>query len=199
MAKKSEDKPEKQEPGEKPAEKPRPAEGHKPGSKPDMAPKKEEVINVEPGMKHFVRILNTDLAGNKAISVGMKKIKGVGFNFANMVCNLAKIEKTKKTGHLTDAERNRIEEVLKNPNKHNIPSWMLNRRKDYQTGADKHLFVSDLDFSKQNDLRTLQRIKSNRGLRHAWGLPVRGQKTKSNFRKNKGKALGVKRKKQGKT
>ena len=39
-------------------------------------------------------------------------------------------------------------------------------------------------------------MKSNRGMRHAWGLPLRGQKTKPNFRRNKRKgALGVKRKK----
>ena len=44
------------------------------------------------------------------------------------------------------------------------------------------------------DLRRLKKIKSNRGLRHQWGLPVRGQRTKSNFRRSKGKAVGVKRK-----
>jgi small subunit ribosomal protein S13 len=48
----------------------------------------------------------------------------------------------------------------------------------------------------------MKKIRSYKGMRHAYGLPVRGQRTKSKFRKNKGKVKGVKRKsgvKQGKT
>ncbi|MBN2458256.1 30S ribosomal protein S13 [Candidatus Woesearchaeota archaeon] len=149
-------------------------------------------------LKHLVRILNTDIEGKKIVSVGLRKIKGVGFAYANVVCNLIGLEKTKRVGALNDEDIKKIEDVLKNKEKYNIPEWMFNRRRDYQTGEVMHLFTSDLDFARSNDIRKLQRIKSNRGLRHAWGLPVRGQRTKSNFRKNKGKALGVKKKKQGK-
>jgi len=54
--------------------------------------------------------------------------------------------------------------------------------------------VGDLKFTKENDIKLLKKVKSYRGMRHALGLPVRGQRTKSNFRRNKGKAsLGVKR------
>ena len=59
--------------------------------------------------------------------------------------------------------------------------------------------MGDLIFSKQQDVRRLQKIKSYRGLRHAANLPLRGQRTKSNFRRNKGKAVGVKRKKGSKS
>jgi small subunit ribosomal protein S13 len=52
-----------------------------------------------------------------------------------------------------------------------------------------------LKFAKENDVKMMKKIKSYRGLRHQWSLPVRGQRTKSNFRRNKGKgSLGVKRK-----
>ena len=48
--------------------------------------------------------------------------------------------------------------------------------------------------SQENDVKREQKTKSYRGLRHAIGLPVRGQRTKSNFRRNKGKAVGGKKK-----
>ena len=57
--------------------------------------------------------------------------------------------------------------------------------------------MGDLDFTVDNDLKRMKMIKCYRGMRHAFGLPVRGQRTKSNFRKNKGKAsLGVVKKQQ---
>jgi small subunit ribosomal protein S13 len=154
-----------------------------------------QVEKKESGLKYFIRILNTDLDGKKHIIIGLTKIKGVGFAFANAVCIKAKMDPTKKAGSLTTEEIKNLEGVLKNPTNYNIPLWMLNRRKDYETGEDNHLFTSDLDFTKSNDIRRLQRVKAVKGMRHAWGLPVRGQRTKSNFRRNKGKALGVKKSK----
>ncbi len=145
--------------------------------------------------KHIVRIVNTDLDGNKAISVALMKIKGIGFSFANMVCNFAKISKSKKTGMLKQEEIQKIEDILKNPAKYGAPDWMMNKRRELITGEDKHVLAAELDFAKTTDFRRLQKIKSYRGLRLSWGLPVRGQRTKSNFRRNKGKGLGVKRKK----
>jgi small subunit ribosomal protein S13 len=87
-----------------------------------------------------------------------------------------------------------------NPLKYGSPRWMLNRRNDYETGDDRHLLTGDIGFVRDNDIKRLKMIKSRRGMRHMFGLPVRGQRTKSNFRKNKGKVLGVKRSKtDGKT
>ena len=144
--------------------------------------------------KHLVRIVNTDLDGNKQIAVALKKIKGVSFMFANAACALANVDKTKKTGHLTDEETGRLDTVIKNPSKYNIPAWLFNRRRDHEDNSDKHLLTSDLDFIKDNDIKMMKKIKSYKGMRHAYGLPVRGQRTKSNFRKSKGKVMGVKRK-----
>ena len=147
-------------------------------------------------IKYFVRIANTDLVGSKSIYHALRKIKGVSFMFANAICSVANISKDKKAGILSDPEIKRIDDILKDPLKFDLKSWLFNRKRDYDSGEDKHLLTSDLDFTKEFDIRRLQKIKSNRGLRHAWGLPLRGQRTKSNFRKNKKKAsLGVKRKK----
>jgi len=153
--------------------------------------------------RHFIRIANTDLDGNLSIKISLTKVKGVSFQFAHIVCSVLKIDPAQKTGYLDDQTAKRIEELLKDPVKFNIPNWVFNRRKDYQTGDDQHLLTSDLDLTKENDIKRMKMIKSYKGSRHAKGLPVRGQKTKSNFRRNKGKgSLGVKRKagaKSGKT
>ena len=144
--------------------------------------------------KHIIRIANTDLKGEKHILVAMTKIKGVGVMFANTALGILGIEKTKKAGEQSDEEAERITEVLVNTEKFNVPVWLYNRKKDYETGEDMHLLNADLTFQKDNDLKRLKKLKSYRGLRHQWGLPVRGQKTKSNFRRQKGKGLGVKKK-----
>ncbi|MFP4403104.1 MAG: 30S ribosomal protein S13 [Candidatus Woesearchaeota archaeon] len=145
--------------------------------------------------RYLVRIQNTDLEGKKNIIYGLKKIKGVGLIYANMIVNLSKIDKTKKVGYLTDEDVKKLEDVILNPKKYNIPAWMFNRRKDYETGEDKHILNADLEFTQNNDKRRMQKIKSYRGLRLSWNLTVRGQSTKANFRRSKGKGLGVKKKK----
>ncbi|RJQ17618.1 30S ribosomal protein S13 [Candidatus Woesearchaeota archaeon] len=146
--------------------------------------------------RHLVRVVNTDLDGNKPIFHALQKIKGVSFMYANAVCTVAKIDKTAKTGNLSEQQVALLDTVLRNPLQYKIPLWMLNRRNDYETGETKHLLTGDLDFTKSNDIKRMKKIKSYKGLRHQWGLPVRGQRTKSNFRRNKGKVtLGVQKKK----
>ena len=145
--------------------------------------------------KHIVRIANADLEGSKPIFQSLRKIKGISFMLANAVCSSAGIEKTKKTGYLHEEELKRLNEVIREPSKFNIPSWMFNRRKDFETGEDKHLISEDLMFIHDNDIKMLKKMRCYRGVRHSLDLPVRGQRTKGNFRKNKGKiTLGVKKK-----
>jgi len=145
-------------------------------------------------LKYFVRIANTDLEGGRPIGHALTKIKGISFMFSNAICNVAKIDKTKKTGYLTDAEVGKIDDVIKEPSRFEIPSWLFNRKKDVEDGTDKHLIGTNLTFIQDNDIKMMKKIKSYKGIRHSLGLPVRGQRTKSNFRRNKGKVLGVKRK-----
>ncbi|HII71953.1 TPA: 30S ribosomal protein S13 [Candidatus Woesearchaeota archaeon] len=147
--------------------------------------------------QHIVRVANTDLDGSRNVCHALNKIKGVSFMLANAVCYVAGVEKTKITGELTSDEVGRLDAVLKDPLGKSIPLWMLNRRKDVETGKDIHLLGADLKFVKENDIKSMRKTKSYKGTRHAVGLTVRGQKTKSNFRKKKGKgsSLGVQRKK----
>jgi len=143
--------------------------------------------------KYIVRIMNTDLDGKKSIGQSIQKIKGIKFQFSNAVLKAAGIDNAKVTGELSDSEIQTLSEILKDPIKFNIPEWLLNRNKDYETGENKHLYSSDLDYAKMNDIKRLQKTKSFKGMRHQAKLPLRGQRTKSNFRK--GKTLGVTKKK----
>lgn len=162
-----------------------------PEEKPKTAPKPKG-----PEVRHLVRIAKTDLKGEKAIAYALTKIKGIGYSFANLACNLAHIDKNQKTGLLTEEQISKINNVIENPIQHNIPSWMFNRQRDFETNTDKHLLTNDLDYTKENDIKRMKKIKVYRGVRHSQGKPVRGQRTRSNFRRNKGKvSLGVQRKK----
>ena len=106
---------------------------------------------------------------------------------------IAKIDIAKKSGALSDSEVKRIEEIVKDPIKAGLPPWLINRRYDPETGQHKHLISGDLQFAIENDMKIMKKIKSYKGVRHILGQPVRGQRTRSNFRKNKGKVLGVRR------
>lgn len=145
-------------------------------------------------LKYFVRIANTDLDGNRQIHLALTKIKGISYMFSNAICNVAGIEKTKKSGYLSDNEAGRIDEIIKEPSKFNIPSWLFNRKRDPEENLDRHLVSSALSFTQDNDIKMMKKIKSYKGIRHSLGLPVRGQRTRSNFRRNKGKVMGVKKK-----
>jgi small subunit ribosomal protein S13 len=145
----------------------------------------------EERMRQLVRISNTDLDGSKPVGHTIKRIKGVGFTFAKAICYSAHIDGNIKTGSLNEAQIQKIEDVIKNPSKYGLPTWLFNRRKDPETGANMHLVTSELDFAKGNDVRQLKKIKAYRGIRHMFGQPVRGQRTRSNFRRNKGKPMGV--------
>ncbi|MBI2139925.1 30S ribosomal protein S13 [Candidatus Woesearchaeota archaeon] len=170
-------------------------------SHPQSAQQTQEQLSED--FRHIVRIANTDLEGKKTLHMGLCKIKGINFMFSNLVCRLSGVDKLKRVGDLTDKDVAAIHAVLENPFSKGAPSWMFNRRKDMETGEDKHLLSSDLAFAKDNDLKLLKKMRSYRGVRHMLGQPSRGQRTKSHFRKNKGKvSLGVKKRpdaKSGKT
>src|SRR3989338_8826190 len=148
-------------------------------------------------LKQIIRIVNTDLKGDTNTFFALSKIFGVSYSFSNAVCNYLKLDRKKPIGSYSEDEIKKIEEVIKNPLKHNFPTFILNRRRDLETGKDEHLLGSDLRLRKELDIKRMKLIKSYKGIRHGIGLPVRGQSTRSHF--HKGKSLGVKKPKKGKT
>lgn len=139
----------------------------------------------------MVRLVDADIFGTISVYKGLRKVKGVSFSLANAICNVLKLDKSRKIGELSDGEIEKIANAIKDPAKFGIKQWMLNRRKDYDTGEDKHIVSSDLTLTQDFDIKRLKKIKSYKGMRHATGLPVRGQRTKGHFRK--GKTIGVQR------
>lgn len=154
-----------------------------------------EPIKPDANFKHIVRIANVDVPGTQQIRWALTNIKGLGINFADTVCAVAEVPGTTKAGNLTDQQQAHINTIVTNPAKAGIPVWMFNHRKDPETGEPLHLITGNLIFTQDNDIKRLKKIKCYRGLRHIQGLPVRGQRTRSNFRKSKGKVIGVVKKK----
>jgi ribosomal protein S13 len=150
---------------------------------------------------YIVRVIGKDLDGTKSVESSLQGIKGIGQRVGGIIANEfrkeAKVAKSKRLGELTPEEIKVLEQVILAPEKHKLPAWTLNRQKDFETGVNKHLTMNDLAFSLRNDLTRLAEIKSYKGLRHMWGLPVRGQKTKSKHR-GKGGTVGVTKKDAGK-
>ncbi len=145
--------------------------------------------------RHIVRIANADLKGEMPLYIALTKVKGIGPMYSNLVCHFSGLDRFEKVGNIPEKDLDKVRDVIDNPEKYDIPDWMKNRRHDYETGADMHLIDTDLRFNKDNDIKRLKKIKAYRGYRHAFGLPSRGQRTKSNFRRNKGKAVGVRKRK----
>ena len=137
----------------------------------------------------MIRILGNDILGHKKILVGLTQIKGVGYMFANTILKVLKINSNQRIGHLSTEQIQSIENIIKNPSASNFPSWFLNRRKDIETGEDKHLITSDIAFTVRNDIEREKTSGSWRGIRHMFGLKVRGQRTRCTGRK--GGAVGV--------
>ena len=134
---------------------------------------------------NLIRILSTDINANHSILFGLSNIKGIGVMFSNAVCNVLKLDKNAKLSTLSDKDIERIEEFLSNPEMPGIPSWLKNQRKDYESGEDLHLTAKDIDFNLLQLRRRVGKLKTYKSLRYRARLPVRGQRTKSNFRRNK--------------
>ena len=153
--------------------------------------KKAYLIGKEAPTGRIVRIMQSDVPGNKSIYAGLTRIKGVSWSISNVVCRISSLDKNRKVESLSKEEILKIEEILKS---HNFPKFMLNRRNDFTTGENKHLLGSDIDLAEELDIKRLKKIRSFRGWRHALGQPTRGQSTKAHFRANRKKGVGIKMK-----
>jgi len=142
--------------------------------------------------RHIVRIAETDLDGTLKINHALSKIKGIGIGLADIVVKKAGVTPQARIGFLSETETEKLEDIIKKPGKYGLPSWVLNRSKDIQTGKDSHLVGSELTLQIKNDIEEMKKIRSWKGYRHAYGLKVRGQRTKVTGRT--GKAVGVKKK-----
>jgi small subunit ribosomal protein S13 len=110
------------------------------------------------------RVLGIDIPGKKRLEYALQYIYGIGPTTAKQVVEKAKLDPAKKADDLTDEDIQRLIAVLQN---------------DYRIEGDLRREVSA-------NIRRLISIGTYRGMRHRRGLPVRGQRTKTNARTRKG-------------
>jgi small subunit ribosomal protein S13 len=163
----------------------------KPEEKKVEKPKKIEKPKVE--AKAIVRVAGTDLDGEKPLIHALRGIKGISYAMSKAVCKVSGFEPNVKLGALTETDIEKLEKIIKSPVEFGIPAYLVNRRKDIETGQNIHLTGSDLDVARKFDIQRYIDIKSYRGWRHMLGQPVRGQRTRSSFRE-RGRVVGVMRK-----
>ncbi|KAJ9062861.1 ribosomal 40S subunit protein S18B [Entomophthora muscae] len=143
--------------------------------------------------QHILRLLNTNVDGKEKIMFALTSIKGVGRRYSNLVCKKADIDLNKRAGELTNDELERIVTIIQNPLQYKIPKWFLNRQKDVVDGTYNQLLSNGLDNKLREDMERLKKIRAHRGIRHSFGLRVRGQHTKTTGRR--GRTVGVSKKK----
>ena len=117
----------------------------------------------------MARIAGVDLPKKKRIEYGLTYIYGIGLYKSRQILDATKISYDKRVSDLTEDEAAAI-------------------RKEIQ---ENHVVEGDLRKSVAMDIKALMDLGSYRGLRHRKGLPVRGQKTKTNARTRKGKRKTV--------
>ncbi|HID25012.1 MAG TPA: 30S ribosomal protein S13 [Thermoplasmata archaeon] len=141
--------------------------------------------------KYIVRLADTDLDGEKKVLYALTGIKGINLHMSAAIADKACIPRMENIGNLSDEQVAKLQEIVSNLTNY-VPGWMVNRRKDFFTGENKHIIGADIARVLRDDINRLKKIRAYRGIRHELGLAVRGQRTRSNRRQ--GLALGVSRK-----
>ena len=103
------------------------------------------------------------------IHIALTYIYGIGPKIANDLCDQASIDKIKRVNELNDDDLNKIRELI----------------------DQKHVVEGDLRRKVSMDIKRLNDLGCYRGLRHRKKLPVRGQRTHTNARTRKGKAVAI--------
>jgi small subunit ribosomal protein S13 len=138
---------------------------------------------------YIVRLHGTNIDGTKMVPYALTEIKGVGIRLARAIVKQLGLDATERLGSLGDADIRKLETAIDEPASIGLPSWMLNRQKDPMTGDDLHVLSSDLDLRNKDDIDLMRETRSWKGERHARGLKVRGQHTKTTGRT--GRSVGV--------
>ena len=147
-----------------------------------------------PDFKYIVRIANSDLDGKYQIVEALAMVKGIGIRTGAALCDRVGVPRVGRIGDLSDEDVAKLADgVERLPEL--LPAWMLNRQKDRESGEDQHHHTAELVTKLRDDINQLKKIQTYRGIRHADGQKVRGQRSRSNGRT--GLTVGVIKKKEG--
>src|SRR5260370_7263588 len=106
----------------------------------------------------LLRVLGADVDGTKKVPFGLSRIRGVGPNFAQAVVKVARISPEARIGGLSEAEISRLEDIIKDPAKHGIPSRMFNRRKVIKSGRHISFVKPDPTLRTKYDIDLIKPI-----------------------------------------
>ena len=112
----------------------------------------------------MARIAGVDIPRDKRIDISLRYIFGIGGTAAKRIVSQAQVEPSTKTRDLTDEEVNRIRELI----------------------DKEHTVEGDLRREVRMNIQRLIEINCYSGVRHRRGLPVRGQRTRTNARTKRG-------------
>ncbi|MGB9728791.1 MAG: 30S ribosomal protein S13 [Thermoprotei archaeon] len=140
----------------------------------------------------IVRLANKDLNGLHKTFFALHKIKGIGINTAYAICRIANVNPEAPLGSLSPKDLKTLESLVLNLTSGGVPWWFTNRPRDPETGKHYHLIGSDLVLKVKEDIDKEKELKTWRGIRHAYGLKVRGQRTRTTGRT--GVTVGVTKK-----
>ena len=91
--------------------------------------------------RHIVRIVGNDIPGYKNALVGLTQVRGIGQMFSSAILRSLDIRPNSNIGDLTEEQVSKIEKIITDPAAAGFPAWFLNRRKDVETGSDKHIIT----------------------------------------------------------
>ena len=127
--------------------------------------------------QHVIRVFNSNIKGSLRVGFALRGVRGIGRRFAHVILKKARIDPLKRAGELKPDEVDKITDIVNNPTSHGIPKWLLNRKKDPKEGTYSQLVSNNWDTKLREDLEKMRKIKLHKGMRHIWGLKVRGQHT----------------------
>ncbi len=117
----------------------------------------------------MARISGIVIPAEKQVQIALTYIYGIGPKHSRDILAAAKIEPTTRVKDLTETEEQKLRDII----------------------DDRYVVEGDLGRMVANNIKRLKDVNAYRGLRHKAGLPVRGQRTRTNARTRKGKAVAV--------
>lgn len=118
----------------------------------------------------MARIAAVNVPDNKRVVIALTYIHGIGRTTARKICDVVGIDHARRMNDLSEDELNDIRQEIE---------------------KDEYLIEGELRRALSMNIKRLMDMKSYRGLRHRSGLPVRGQKTRTNARTRKGPAKPI--------
>ncbi|KAA0149190.1 hypothetical protein FNF27_08058 [Cafeteria roenbergensis] len=125
----------------------------------------------------ILRVLNTNVDGREKVAYALTAIVGIGRRLSFLILKKAGISPNLRAGQLSAEQIEKVVAILSNPLDYKIPEWFLNRQKDFVDGKSFQVYSNNLSTKLRDDLERMKKMRLHRGVRHYWGLKVRGQRT----------------------